>query len=311
MSQWKFIKENDIIDVVSPGYPTPSEEIEGARQFLSRWKLQARIPKDMIKPHFLHANEDEVRFANLKAAIESKDSSTIWCMRGGYGSNRLLPMLAKLKKPKEDKLLIGLSDITSLHVFFTQVWGWKTIHGPIMARMGRPNVVSRKHENELHRMLFGADKEITFKGLKPMNEAARKTKSIDAKMVGGNLVTLQSTLATPWQVQTKGNLLFIEEVGERGYRIDRILEQFRQAGMLKNCKGIVLGDFVGGEEPKTGKDNFNLIWKRWAADLEIPMYKGIESGHGVIQRPVPFNTKCHLENSNGKVTLTISSGGKK
>ncbi|MNS86027.1 putative murein peptide carboxypeptidase [compost metagenome] len=310
MSQWKFIKENDIIDVVSPGYPSLPHEVEGSRDFLLRWKLQPRIPKGIIKPHFLHSNEDQERFAFLKAAIESKDSTTIWCLRGGYGSNRLLPMLAKLKKPKEPKLLVGLSDITSLHVFFRQEWGWNTIHGPILDRMGR-NKVKPQEEKELHRLLFGEDKEITFKKLKPLNDAAKKTTSIKAKVVGGNLTVLHSTLGTPWQIEAKNSLLFLEDIGERGYRIDRMLEQFRQAGVFKGCKGIVLGDFIGGAEPATGKDNFNLVWKRWAGDLDIPFYKGLESGHGVVQRPVPFNTKCHLENNSGKVALSISSGGKK
>jgi muramoyltetrapeptide carboxypeptidase len=310
MSQWKFLKENDIVDVIAPGYPSLPHEVEGSRKFLLRWKLQPRIPKGMIKPHFLHANEDQERFAFLKAAIESKDSHVIWCTRGGYGSNRLVPMLAKLKKPKEPKLLIGLSDITSLHVFLTQEWGWKTVHGPILDRMGR-NVTLPKHEKELHRLLFGDDKEITFSKIKPLNEAAKKLKNLNSKIVGGNLTVLHSTLATPWQIDAKNSLLFIEDIGERGYRIDRMLEQFRQAGVFKKCDGIILGDFTGGVEPDTGKDNFNLVWKRWAGDLDIPLFKGLESGHGVIQRPVPFNTKCHLEQKAGKVMLTVSSGGRK
>lgn len=309
MAHWKFLQENDIIDVVAPGYPSKPHEVDGARDFLLKWKLVPRIPKGLIKPHFLHANEDELRFEFLKNSIESKDSRVIWCLRGGYGSNRLLPMLAKLKKPKEPKLVIGISDITSLHTFLIQEWGWSTLHGPLLDRLGR-NLVAPKEEKELHRILFGKDKTIEFKKLKPLNDAARKAGTIKSKMVGGNLTVLQSTMGTPWQIDADRKLLFLEDLGERGYRIDRMLEQFRQGGVLKKCHGIVLGDWLGGEEPATGKNNFDLVFKRWAQDLEIPLFKGMEAGHAAIQRPVPFNTSCVLQVEGGKAKLTIETGGR-
>ena len=310
MNEWKYLQEGDVIDVVAPGYPSQPHEVDGAENFLRKWKLQSRVPKGIIKPHFLHAHEDEARFRFLKEAIEAEDSQVIWCLRGGYGSNRLLPHLAKLKKPKQKKLLIGISDISSLHTFVMQEWGWKTIHGPLLDRLGR-NLVAPKYEKELHSLLFGKSSTIEFKGLTPLNEAAKKTKKINSFVVGGNLTVLQSTLGTPWQVSADGALLFLEDLGERGYRIDRMLEQLRQAGVLKKCKGILLGDFLGGAEPSTGKDNFQLVWKRWAGDLDIPLYKGMQAGHGDIQRPVPFNTECQLILGGAKARLTISSGGKK
>lgn len=309
MSYWKFFNEGDVIDVIAPGYPSQPHEVEGARQFLLKWKLQPRIPKGIIKPHFLHAHEDEQRFAFLKAAIESRDSRVIWCLRGGYGSNRLLPMLAKLKKPKAPKLLIGISDITSLHTFFTQEWGWPTLHGPLLDHMGR-DLVSPKFEKELHDILFGQKTSVEFKKLKPLNEAARKIRQLKSRVVGGNLTVLQSTIGTPWQIQTRKSLLFVEDIGERGYRIDRMFEQFRQAGLFKQCHGLLLGDFIGGDEPLTKKNNFQLVFKRWAQDLEIPVFQGLEAGHAVIQRPVPFNTPCTLKNENGKSRLVIETGGR-
>lgn len=310
MSYWKYFKENDIIDVVAPGYPSQPQDVEGSRDFLLRWKLQPRIPKGLIKPHFLHANDDEQRFKFLKAAIEAKDSRVIWCLRGGYGSNRLVPMLAKLKKPKEPKLLIGLSDITSLHTFVTQEWGWTSLHAPILDRFGR-NLIAPKHEKEMHGILFGQTNQIEFKKIKPLNEAARKVRNLKSKITGGNLTVLQSTMGTPWQIDTRKSLLFVEDIGERGYRIDRMFEQFRQAGLFKQCHGLILGDFVGGEEPATKKNNFKQVFKRWAQDLDIPMFQGLESGHAMIQRPVPFNTSCVLNVEAGRGHLIIQTGGRK
>ncbi len=309
MAHWNFLKEGDIIDVVAPGYPSSREEVQGAHDFLCDWNLVPRIPKGLIKPHFIHANEDKERFEFLKKAIESKDSRTIWCLRGGYGSNRLLPMLAKLKKPKEPKLLIGISDITSLHNFVIQEWGWTAMHAPLLDRLGR-KLVSKMHERELKDILFGREKSVEFKKLRPLNAAARNVKKMNSKIVGGNLTVLQSGLGTPWQIETQKALLFIEDVGERGYRIDRMLEQFRQAGLFKKCHGIVLGDFIGGAEPKTGKNNFNKVFRRWADDLDIPLFSGLQAGHADIQRPLPFNTSCQLTVESGQGILNIKTGGR-
>lgn len=308
MAHWDFLKKGDLIDVVAPGYPSKPEEVEGSARFLEKWGLRPHIPRDLIKPHFLHANDDLERFVFLKKAIENPDSQVIWCLRGGYGSNRLLPLLAKLKKPKKPKLLIGISDITSLHMFFIQEWGWKTLHAPLLDRLGR-GLVSPKHEKELHALLFGKSKHIEFKKLKALNQAARAVKKIEAKIVGGNLTVLQSALATPWQIETKGKILFLEDIGERGYRIDRMLEQFRQAGLFKSCRGVILGDFVGSQEPQSEYSTLPHVFKRWSQDFEIPLFSGLEAGHAPIQRPVPFNTNCLLKAHQGRVHLSIESGG--
>lgn len=309
MKYWKFLKENDIIDSVSPGYGSPLEDIENSKKFLSRWGLMPRVPKDLIRPHFMHSNDDESRFTFLKSAIEADDSNTIWCQRGGYGSNRLLPMLAKLKRPKRVKLVIGLSDVTSLLTFFQQEWNWPTMHAPILDHMGR-NKVLPKHEKEFRDLLFGIKQEIVFKNLRPLNESAKNTKTIHSKIVGGNLTVLQSTMGTPWQINANKKLLFLEDIGERGYRIDRMMEQFRQGEVFKKCDGIILGDFLDGIEPKTGKDNFKKVFGRWAEDLEIPIFSGLQAGHGIIQRPIPFNTSCELLKTANGFELVVQSGGK-
>ena len=308
MTKWNFLEKGEIIDVISPGYPSPANEVEDARKFLLNWGLVPRIPKDIIKPHFLHAHNDDKRFEFLKNAIQSKDSRVIWCLRGGYGSNRLLPMLAKLKKPKEPKIIIGISDITSLHTFLIQEWGWSTLHGPLLVSLGRDNLPA-KLEKEMKRVMFGPQTEVEFKNLKPLNDAARKMKTTKSKIVGGNLTVMQSGFGTPWQIKTDNAFLFVEDLGERGYRIDRMFEQFRQAGLFKKCHGLLLGDFLGGVEPVTQKNNFKKVFKRWADDLAIPMVQGLEAGHALMQRPVPFNTPCVMSVESGKGRLVVQTGG--
>lgn len=304
---WTFLRKGDIVDVVAPGYASTPDQVEGARRFLISWGLVPRIPPALIAPHFLHANEDAERFRFLKAALTAPDSAAVWCLRGGYGSNRLLPMLSKVKRPTRTKLFVGISDVTSLHVFLSQEWGWSTLHGPLMDRLGR-GLVKPKHEKEVHRLVFGEANDIVFKALKPLNEAARTSKTVRGEIIGGNLVTMQSTLGTPWQIRTKGKFLFVEELGERGYRIDRIFEHLRQSGALKGCLGLLLGDFLGGRE-EDGRNLIPAVLQRAAREFAIPVYSGLEAGHAAIQRPVPFGSAAVLTRSGSTGLLKISSGG--
>lgn len=306
MSTWEYLKKGDIVDVVSPGFASTPEEVENARQFLLKWGLVPRIPKGLIQKHFLHSNTDEKRFGFLREALAAKDSKIIWCLRGGYGSNRLLPMLDKLKKPARQKLLVGISDITSLHVYFEQKWKWPTMHASLLDRMGSGKVPA-KIEKETMDLLFGKTKGVEFKKLKAMNKAAENLKSVKASVVGGNLVVLQSTLGTPYQLNTDNKILFIEDLGERGYRVDRILEHFQQAGLYKKCKALIIGEFLGGQE-MDGRVLWPQVFKSWAARLDIPVFSGMEAGHGIVQRPVPFLTEAVLKGGK-KGSLWIEAEG--
>lgn len=304
MKSWKPLKEGDIVDVVAPGFATAPEVVDGARRFLLGWGLIPRLPSDLIGSHFLHSNDDEVRFDHLKKALLAKDSAAVWCLRGGYGANRLLPKLAKLKAPPSPKLFVGISDVTSLHVFLQQKWGWRVVHGPLLDRLALGKIAP-KFQSELHDLVFGRSAAVEFRGLKPLNAAAKSGKTLKAPIVGGNLVTLQSTLGTPWQLDLKGKILFVEELGERGYRVDRIFEHFAQAGVMKGCRGVLIGDFLGGNEVD-GRNLVQGVIERWADQLKIPVYQGLEAGHGDVQRPVPFGVTAEL--SGKPFRLRIPSG---
>jgi len=304
---WRYLQPGDIVDVVAPGYPTGKEEIARAKKFLEDWNLVPRLPKNIMKPHFLHAHEDEMRFKLLSEALNAPDSKVVWCLRGGYGSNRLLPYLDQLKKPSTTKLLVGISDITSLHVYLNQKWGWSSLHGPLLDRLGA-GLVPESIVKETKNIVFGGVESSTIKGLKALNKAARQVKALESKITGGNLTVLQSQLGTPYQVKTDHRLLFLEDLGERGYRIDRMLEQFKQAGLFAACDGILLGHFIGGVEPSTGKNNFDKVFKRFAEENEIPVWSGVPAGHDVEQRPLFLNTDVRLESRGEKYDLFITNG---
>ncbi len=188
------LQSGDIIDVIAPGFACALEDVEKVRIFLEEKGFKPRIPKDIIEDHPLFSNRDEKRIQMLIRAIKAKDSKAIWCLRGGYGSNHLLPALKKIKK-QSPKLMIGISDITSLHGFLIQNWNWKGLHGPLLDRLGKGQV-PKAVEEELMEVLHGDLPEVIFKDLIPMNKKAQSKKKIMASVIGGNLKVVEGHVGT-------------------------------------------------------------------------------------------------------------------
>ncbi len=306
LSKWLPLEAGDIVDIVAPGSSCKMESLEKGLEVLRSWGLKPRMPKNIFGADVICANSDEERFKQLKTALTSEDSVGIWCVRGGYGANRLIPQLAKLKRPPgPPKLFIGYSDITTLHVFLNEKWGWPTIHGPMIDRIGR-GLILEPQLKELRSLFFGETSEVEFKNLKPLNDLAHRAKTIKAPVTGGNLMTLQGSIGSkaPWV--SAGSIVFLEEIDERGYRVDRILEHLDQTGHFAKAKAIILGDFLGGDEP----DGTNRVWpvvERWATLQKIPVLRGVGAGHGDLQRPVPFSTSATLT-TGAKSRIVIDSG---
>lgn len=305
---WAPLKKGDTIDMVAPGWACRPEELQGAAEFLRSQGFVPRWNPDIFKEQLLFANSHKERFRQLKAGLLAPDSQAVWCVRGGYGSLRLLPWLEKLTKPTKTKLFIGISDITSLHVFLNQSWGWGTVHAPLLDRVGAGKL-SVAHQKELLQLCRGEKLEVSYRGLRPMNAAAKEIDLIEAPIVGGNLTVLQSSLGTPYQLQTRSKFLFLEDLGERGYRIDRMLEQLRQAGLFRGIKGILFGDFLGGEE-RDGSSLVLPVLQSWAAELPFPVISGLPCGHADIQRPLPLGTRARLEGGR-TLKLHVPSGAQR
>lgn len=297
LKKWKFLKEGDSVDIIAPGFLSTPEEAEGAIAFLKSWNLVPRLGSQVQGDHFLHSNSDEARFKDLKKALFTSESKVVWCLRGGYGANRLIPRLSKIKKaPTPVKLLIGISDVSSLHLYLNQKWNWPTLHAPLLDRLGQGKV-SQPLQTQLKNILFGNTTEVQFESLKAMNPTALKIKKCQGPVVGGNLTVLQSSLGTPFEVNLKGKFLFIEDLAERGYRVDRILEHFKQAGVFKQCLGIFVGEFLGGHEPFSKASKVPQVLERFALENQIPMWSGLPVGHGENQWPLPFQTQACVSSS--------------
>jgi muramoyltetrapeptide carboxypeptidase len=291
VTPWSYLKKNDVVDIIAPASHSP--KLEDGVEWIKGLGLIPHVPSDICNTDLFFAAPLETQLEHLKQALYS-DSKAIWSLRGGYGSMRLIPYLSKLRPPKKQKLFIGFSDITSLHLFFNQKWNWPTIHGRTISQM-HPEFANSPDRKLLEKIIFGNEDQKLFKKLKPLNEAAKKTKQINGTITGGNLRILQSSVGTSWELNAKGKILFIEDVAERGYSVDRMLEQLFQAKIIdKGLKAIVIGDFTEGSE-KNGKDLTDKAIERFAKRVSYPVLKGLPAGHGkILNYPIPFNTPAEL-----------------
>lgn len=285
---FKKLAPQDSIAVIAPASAAPLERLNRGLDWYVKHRFNLSLPKDLLRPKLFFASPLDNQVRHIIQALHS-DSPIIWCLRGGYGSARLIPYLEELKKPTQKKLLIGFSDITALHLYLGQKWGWPTLHGRVLTQMGDAHADRVLYK----KLLAGELKEVRFKGLVPMNAAAKKVKSIKGTVTGGNLRLLECSIGTAWELEARGKILFLEDVGERGYSIHRMLVHLTQAGLLEGVKAVVLGDFTEGEE-KDGTDRTREALEAFAAEAQFPVLRGMPCGHAAKNHPLPLHTPATL-----------------
>lgn len=283
------LKPGDKVEIIAPASRCSDKRIQLIKETLAVWQLQSIVAEDIFGDDLLCANSDAMRFKHLQNALLNPETKVIVCARGGYGSMRLLPELKKLSKPVTPKILIGMSDITALLLFLEQHWGWPTLHGALA-----PDIYSSESIESIKKILFAEIDEVRFANLVPLNQAAKVNTVIESKVSGGNLCLIQTSIGTAWQLDAKDKIVLIEEVGERGYRVDRMLEHLQQAHLFKNAKAILFGDFLEGKEPD-GSSLLQPVLNRFAESLEIPVLQVEGIGHGQTNLPIPFGTETVLQ----------------
>lgn len=307
MISWEPLKKGDLVDVVAPGWACRDELLQPACEFLENWGLRVRAPKDLLEPWTFFANTDEKRGHFLEKALHAKDSKAVWCLRAASGTHRVLPDLFKRGKPSKTKLVVGFSDITALHCAMEKKWNWASLHGSMLDRLAIKDLDPQLVE-QLRALVFGEIPEVVYLDMKPLNPAAHKAKFVKAPLIGGNLTVFESLIGTAFLPKTVGHILFFEDIGERGYRLDRTFVHLAQAGIFKGVKAVVLGQFTGGDEPPGDEDApknlVPLALDNFAKMMAIPVFSGLPVGHGPLQWPLPLGTMAEIRGG----TLRVASG---
>lgn len=289
------------IAVVAPSSGLRGESVEKAYAYAAQ--LGIPFPREALDPAAVPytANSDEQRLRLLADALADPATGVLWALRGGYGSGRLLEDLAALPVPPTEKTFVGYSDATFLHLYFQRL-GWRTIHGAMFWEIGAKDS-DPENFRRLAALLAGETAELVYDDIRPLNRAAESLAApIRGIVVGGNLTCLAAAAGTPWAVDARGGILFLEDVKEGGYKIDRLLTQLRQSGALASASAVLLGTFTAGDE-HTG-----YALKRFAESMEKPVFQCDFFGHGEKNYPLPFNVPAELrkaEANDGHMQLRI------
>jgi muramoyltetrapeptide carboxypeptidase len=308
----KRLKAGDTVGVISPSSSISPESLEKALQNLSALGLKTKVGKHARAEKGFLAGADQERLHDLHWAFGDNEIDAVWCARGGYGLSRLLPEVDYKLIRRNPKIFIGYSDITALHVAIFQNTGLVTFHGPVAS--SEFSDYSKTHVvNTL--MNPSAPCKIELSAYNQAQEGLLfKVETITpgrcrGPLTGGNLSLLSAMAGTPSGLKNlKGKILFMEDIEERPYRVDRMLTQLRQSVDLRSLAGIALGVFEGCNPP-AGRPSQTVqdVLKDRLGDLGVPVIYGLSFGHIRDQFTLPLGVEAELDAE--KATLTLLETG--
>ncbi len=298
------LQKGDTIGIIAPSSPPNQESLGRSLAFLESLGLNWRFGKNVNDVYGYLAGTDEDRLADLHDMFADPTIQGIICAGGGYGSARYTDRIDLQLMQENPKIFWGFSDITFLHTAMGRYSNLVTFHGPMLA-----SCVGKESFHELSAKMFQqlfAPMELHYtEAISPLETIAGGT--AQGELVGGNLSLLANGIGTKFEVETKGKLLLIEDVGEEPYRVDGMLNQLRMAGKLADAAGIVIGDFSDAE-PKKRDVSLSLddVFGHYLGNLGTPVVKGFQIGHCQPHFAVPLGVDAKLDGDNR--TLTILPG---
>ena len=297
------LRTGSTIGIVSPSYHIDEDVLKRTPQIFKERGFNIIEGKSIRLTDNLYSGTPEQRAHDIMDMFKNPEIDAIICARGGYGANRVLPLLDYKAIKKNPKIFMGYSDITAYLTSITQKTGLVTFHGPMLVTY-KDGFIKYNYDNFI-KCLSG---EIPIK-INPPNELQprilKKGNAI-GPMWGGNLCLLINRLGTTDSIDTNGTILFIEDIGEQHYRFDRMMVHMRNAGMFNNIKGLIIGELVDMEDtdPPFGKITDEIVMNV-CGNLDIPIVANFPCGHGKYQATFPISVSVKLDADTEIPTLTI------
>lgn len=291
------LKPGDTVGVVAPAAAIEREYLKRGVRALSELGFRVKVSEYALARDGILAGTDRQRAGELARFFADPEVAAIFAARGGYGSGRLLPMLDYAAIARARKIFVGFSDETFLLNTFVTRAGLVCFHGPMVA-MDLAHGLSARALEHLRRLLAGDGGPFEMKARETIHAGVA-----EGELIGGCLSVLVAMLGTPYAPDFRGRILFVEDTGERAYRIDRMLVQLRQAGVLAKLAGMV----IGGMRPLDGSELERRLIARFlaeqTADLGCPVMAGLEAGHGSEHLTLPLGVRVRIDASLRRLTL--------
>ncbi|MFH1195917.1 MAG: LD-carboxypeptidase [bacterium] len=299
------ISRGDLIGIIAPASSVTDDSlIQKSYNYFEGLGYKVRLGKNIYKKNGYLAGTDEQRLVDLHDFFSDKNIKAIFCLRGGYGSGRLLDKINYDMIKKNPKIFVGYSDITSLQMAFLSKVGLVTFSGPMAAT----DFICELHPNaeDFFWRIITSNKKIG-KVINPNREKFNIIKKGQSEgiLVGGNLSILISLFGTGYLPLLKNFILLLEEINENPYKIDRMLNQLRLAEYFKNMRGVILGEFVDCNEPDKNKNSLSLneVIIDYFGKMKIPIISNFMYGHINEKLTIPFGIKSKLNASRSSVEI--------
>ena len=303
----KALKLGDTIGVIAPASPTTKENVDMVYNRITKMGFKVKMGKSPKLRYGYLSGSDEIRANDINEMFKDNEVDGVICIRGGYGTPRLLELIDYDIIRNNPKIFVGYSDITALHIAFNQMAGLVTYHGPMAASDIIGNFDDFTKDSLLN-VIMGKDWNGNI-----VNPKGEKITTInggiaEGTIIGGNLSLICNTMGTPYEIDVKGKILFIEEIGEEPYKIDRMLKQLKLSGKLDQANAIILGDFNNCEKGKHDESlSLAQIFEEHIKPAGKPTIYNLQAGHCSPMVTLPFGVKARLDADKKQLTILESS----
>ncbi len=307
------LRRGDTVALVCPSSrPFDPGKIAQGKQFLESEGFNVIVGEHVLKRYGNFAGTDDERLADFHAAWANPEVKALLCERGGNGASRLLPRLDYDLIRANPKILIGYSDITALHLAIHKLTGMITFHGPVVM-----DARATRYSYEQFMRALTSDQPLGALADPPVDSpypppyppfrVTIRAGKARGRLIGGNLTLIMETMGTPYEIDTEGCILFVEDLGEEPHYYDTCFTQLRQAGKLSAAAGIIVGQCASSEPHGALISNFSIeeLIEQHMGDLGIPVVYGMRLGHTPDQCVLPVGALASLDASDHDVTLMI------
>jgi muramoyltetrapeptide carboxypeptidase len=293
-----FLRPGDKIGIVAPASVVKYEDIvPGINIFKNEWGLEVVEGTTLQSAFNQFSAPDEVRLADLQQMLDNPEIKAVIAARGGYGCSRIVDGLSFEGFLKSPKWIVGFSDLT---VFLSRIYqlGYASLHAPMAKSITTEG--AEEAAESLRKMLFGEQPAYTF-----ASHSLNRTGSVTGQIVGGNLCILAHLIGTETEVDTTGKILFIEDINEYLYNLDRMMIQMKRAGKLTNLAGLIVGQFTDMKDngnPSFGKNTYEIVQEH-IAEFDYPVCYNFPVGHVGDNRAMGIGMKASLEIGDSEVNF--------
>lgn len=294
-----YLKHGDTVAFISTARKATKEELKDAEKMIKDWGLKVKFGRTIDAQHHQFAGDDSLRIQDFQEQLDDPEVKAIWCARGGYGTVRIIDQIDFSNFQKKPKWILGYSDMTILHSDLNNL-GIESLHAQTAVSIAKSTAETA---DSIRRVIFGNPFSIEVENTSSLGRYGKAK----GEVVGGNLSILYSTCGSPSHIKTDGKILFIEDLDEYLYHMDRMMINLKRNGMLENLAGLVVGGLTDMHDNPVpfGKTAEEIIMES-VMEYDYPVCFNFPCGHIEDNRTLIMGREAELNVSESRISLEFS-----